>query len=126
MTWLYLNGNECEMKELCWWEKRRALQLAENEWARKELTVLIRLTQWRFNVKWIRNEVNGLAEQWRKRHRTGMPATGLQLLLQVAGGPSGDQVSVVIVVVVVVAAVDASASRVVGVTSQRINVQPEQ
>jgi hypothetical protein len=55
-----------------------------------------------------------------------MPATGLQLLLQVAGGPSGDQVSVVIVVVVVVAAVDASASRVVGVTSQRINVQPEQ
>jgi hypothetical protein len=54
-----------------------------------------------------------------------MPATGLQLLLQVAGGPSGDQVSVVIVVVVV-AAVDASASRVVGVTSQRINVQPEQ
>jgi hypothetical protein len=121
MAWLYLNENECEMKRVVLVEKRRAQQLAEYEWARKEPMVLIRLTQWRFNVKWIRNEVNGLAEQWRKRHRTVMLVAGLQL--QVAGGPSGDQVSVVIVIVV---AASVLVARVVGVTSQRINVQPKQ
>jgi hypothetical protein len=50
-----------------------------------------------------------------------MLVAGLQL--QVAGGPSGDQVSVVIVIVV---AASVLVARVVGVTSQRINVQPKQ